>query len=169
MPLCISTSYYLFFLLLHSSTSTGSSGSLWPVYSVRWRIIRNSDMQKTNHTYIDIILLLKLYMQVLPSISIEEVGVTYSLCWTTDLDYFFHMNNGKYFKEMDFARWGKKTTTRHNHILVPGSTSIFGQAAPPTLRPNQRCLSFNMERASDIEGEQLTIKLLSFKDKYFKC
>ena len=49
-------------------------------------------------------LLLKLQMQVLPSISIAEVGVTYSLCWTTDLDYFFHMNNGKYFREMDFAR-----------------------------------------------------------------
>ena len=53
-------------------------------------------------------LLLKLQMQVLPSISIAEVGVTYSLCWTTDLDYFFHMNNGKYFREMDFARWGRK-------------------------------------------------------------
>jgi len=47
----------------------------------------------------------RLLSKVLPSISIEEVGVTYSLCWTTDLDYFFHMNNGKYFKEMDFARF----------------------------------------------------------------
>jgi len=47
----------------------------------------------------------RLFSKVLPSISIEEVGVTYSLCWTTDLDYFFHMNNGKYFKEMDFARF----------------------------------------------------------------
>jgi len=47
----------------------------------------------------------RLLGKVLPSISIEEVGVTYSLCWTTDLDYFFHMNNGKYFREMDFARF----------------------------------------------------------------
>jgi len=47
----------------------------------------------------------RLLSKVLPSISIEEVGVTYSLCWTTDLDYFFHMNNGKYFREMDFARF----------------------------------------------------------------
>jgi len=47
----------------------------------------------------------RLFSKVLPSISIEEVGVTYSLCWTTDLDYFFHMNNGKYFREMDFARF----------------------------------------------------------------
>jgi len=47
----------------------------------------------------------RLLSKVLPSISIAEVGVTYSLCWTTDLDYFFHMNNGKYFREMDFARF----------------------------------------------------------------
>jgi len=47
----------------------------------------------------------RLLSKVLPSISIEEMGVTYSLCWTTDLDYFFHMNNGKYFREMDFARF----------------------------------------------------------------
>lgn len=57
---------------------------------------------------------------------------------------------------------GGKTTTRHNLIMVPGSTSISEQAALPTLKPDQRCLSFNMERASDIEGEQLTFKLLSF-------
>jgi len=31
--------------------------------------------------------------------------VIYSLCWTTDIDYFFHMNNGKYFREMDFGRF----------------------------------------------------------------
>ena len=47
----------------------------------------------------------------------------------------------------------KETTTKHNLIMVPGSTSISEQAALPTLRPDQRCLSFNMERASDIEGE----------------
>jgi len=47
----------------------------------------------------------RLLSKVLPSITIEEMGVTYSLCWTTDLDYFFHMNNGKYFREMDFARF----------------------------------------------------------------
>ena len=63
----------------------------------------------------------------------------------------------------------KETTTKHNLIMVPGSTSISEQAALPTLRPDQRCLSFNMERASDIEGEQLTINLLSFLDKYLQC
>ena len=42
---------------------------------------------------------------MLPSLTLGDEGVIYSLCWTTDLDYFFHMNNGKYFREMDFARW----------------------------------------------------------------
>ena len=34
-----------------------------------------------------------------------EGATIYSLCWTTDIDYFGHMNNGKYFKEMDFGRF----------------------------------------------------------------
>ena len=42
---------------------------------------------------------------MLLSLSLGDEGIIYSLCWTTDLDYFFHMNNGKYFREMDFARW----------------------------------------------------------------
>ena len=58
----------------------------------------------------------------------------------------------------------KETTTKHNLIMVPGSTSISEQAALPTLRPDQRCLSFNMGRASDIEGGLLTIKLFSSRD-----
>ena len=29
----------------------------------------------------------------------------YSICWTTDIDIFIHMNNGKYFRELDFARF----------------------------------------------------------------
>ena len=35
----------------------------------------------------------------------EGAGHLYSLCWTTDIDIFLHMNNGKYFKEMDFGRF----------------------------------------------------------------
>ena len=35
----------------------------------------------------------------------QGVSNLYSLCWTTDIDYFGHMNNGKYFKEMDFGRF----------------------------------------------------------------
>jgi len=51
------------------------------------------------------LILTRLLSKVLPSLSLRDDGVTYSLCWTTDLDYFFHMNNGKYFREMDFARF----------------------------------------------------------------
>jgi len=51
------------------------------------------------------LILTRLLSKVLPSLSLGAEGVTYSLCWTTDLDYFFHMNNGKYFREMDFARF----------------------------------------------------------------
>lgn len=35
----------------------------------------------------------------------DDESVTYNICWTTDIDYFFHMNNGKYFREMDFGRF----------------------------------------------------------------
>lgn len=51
------------------------------------------------------LILTRLLSKVLPSLSLGDEGVVYSLCWTTDLDYFFHMNNGKYFREMDFARF----------------------------------------------------------------
>ena len=27
------------------------------------------------------------------------------ICWTTDIDYFLHMNNGRYLREMDFGRF----------------------------------------------------------------
>lgn len=51
------------------------------------------------------LIMTRLLSKVLPSLTLGDEGVTYSLCWTTDLDYFFHMNNGKYFREMDFARF----------------------------------------------------------------
>ena len=37
--------------------------------------------------------------------SFDDAAVIYGICWTTDLDYFMHMNNGKYFREMDFGRF----------------------------------------------------------------
>ena len=32
-------------------------------------------------------------------------SIVYSICSTTDIDFFCHMNNAKYFKELDFARF----------------------------------------------------------------
>jgi len=51
------------------------------------------------------LIMTRLLSKVLPCLTLGDEGVIYSLCWTTDLDYFFHMNNGKYFREMDFARF----------------------------------------------------------------
>ena len=33
-----------------------------------------------------------------------DEGVIWSVCAPTDIDYFFHMNNGRYSREMDFGR-----------------------------------------------------------------
>jgi len=51
------------------------------------------------------LVLTRLVSKLLPAITIEDEGVAYNLCWTTDVDYFWHMNNGKYFREMDFGRF----------------------------------------------------------------
>lgn len=32
-------------------------------------------------------------------------SVTWGLCWFTDLDLMFHMNNARYLRECDFARY----------------------------------------------------------------
>lgn len=38
-------------------------------------------------------------------ISVTEDSIIYSICSTSDIDYFCHMNNGKYFRECDFGRF----------------------------------------------------------------
>ena len=53
-----------------------------------------------------ILLLLLLLLISVPTLVslLQDKGETYNICWTTDIDYFCHMNNGKYFREMDFGR-----------------------------------------------------------------
>ena len=51
------------------------------------------------------LILTRLLSKVLPALNIHGESVVYGLCWTTDLDYFAHMNNSKYFREMDFGRF----------------------------------------------------------------
>ncbi len=34
-----------------------------------------------------------------------EESVIYSMCSTNDLDFFIHMNNSRYLREMDFGRF----------------------------------------------------------------
>ena len=36
--------------------------------------------------------------------SILDESVVYSICSTQDLDFMWHMNNARYFRELDFAR-----------------------------------------------------------------
>ncbi|XP_037070122.1 protein THEM6-like [Pollicipes pollicipes] len=43
---------------------------------------------------------------LLRRISPLETIRNYSVCTTTDLDAFLHMNNARYAREMDFGRWG---------------------------------------------------------------
>jgi len=47
----------------------------------------------------------RLLSHLLPSLTLYQPGIVFSCCWTTDIDYFFHMNNAKYFREMDFGRF----------------------------------------------------------------
>ena len=42
--------------------------------------------------------------KILPRIGLREKCVTYNMCWTTDIDFFCHMNNARYFREMDLGR-----------------------------------------------------------------
>jgi len=37
--------------------------------------------------------------------AITDDSIVYSICSTHDIDFFCHMNNAKYFKELDFARF----------------------------------------------------------------
>jgi hypothetical protein len=37
-------------------------------------------------------------------VALTDEVVMYSICATTDIDYFCHMNNGRYLRELDFAR-----------------------------------------------------------------
>merc|ERR1719411_1004384 len=41
-------------------------------------------------------------------IQISETAEVPGICWTTDIDYFGHMNNGRYFRDLDFARFDFK-------------------------------------------------------------
>ena len=38
------------------------------------------------------------------SILVTDTAIVPGICWTTDIDYFGHMNNGRYFRDLDFAR-----------------------------------------------------------------
>ena len=45
------------------------------------------------------------------------------LCWTTDIDYFLHMNNGRYLREMDFGRFNFYFRT--GLFIMPDSLTLI--------------------------------------------
>jgi len=57
----------------------------------------------------------------------DEASVIYNICWTTDIDYFLHMNNGKYFREMDFGRFDFYFRTGFNQYIVSQKKMYFVQ------------------------------------------
>lgn len=57
----------------------------------------------------------------------DEDSVCYNICWTTDIDYFFHMNNGKYFREMDFGRFDFYFRTGFSNYIQTREKMYFVQ------------------------------------------
>ncbi len=47
-----------------------------------------------------------------------EEGVIYSFCAPTDVDFFCHMNNARYFREMDFGRFDFYFRSRLGNYFV---------------------------------------------------
>jgi len=59
--------------------------------------------------------------------SVNEEFFIYGICSTTDIDIFIHMNNGKYFRELDFARFDFYFRTGLCSLFWGGSLySVFG-------------------------------------------
>jgi hypothetical protein len=101
------------------------------------------------------LILTRLLSKVLPAITLSDEGVTYNLCWTTDLDYFAHMNNGKYFREMDFGRFDFYFRTGCSayieaqpgmHVVQHGATIRYRRCAHA-----QKC-ALRIPQSSHIDG-----------------
>ncbi|CAB4059966.1 unnamed protein product [Lepeophtheirus salmonis] len=54
----------------------------------------------------------KLTSYIRAPLSLKDESVVYSICYTTDIDYFFHMNNSRYLREFDFGRFDFYYRTR---------------------------------------------------------
>lgn len=63
----------------------------------------------------------KLHSLVSPKLALTDEGVIHSICAPTDIDFFCHMNNGRYLRELDFGRYAKNAQYCSPH---PGLLSI---------------------------------------------
>jgi len=85
----------------------------------------------------------------------EETSIT-SICWSTDLDFFGHMNNSKYLRELDFARcdYYQRTGLASHLAKIPGSYVVLHAS---TIR-YRKSINFLMPF-------KVTTKLLYFDDR----
>jgi acyl-CoA thioesterase FadM len=85
---------------------------IWPVFMVFW-LVFGTIASCIFYALFDLWWLLRLSIIILSSLFSDPILVTDTasvsgICWTTDIDYFGHMNNGRYFRDLDFARFDFK-------------------------------------------------------------
>lgn len=47
-----------------------------------------------------------------PKLDVKDVSTVYNLCWPCHVDFLLHMNNGKYYREMDYGWYDFVARTR---------------------------------------------------------
>ena len=90
-----------------------------------------------------------------------ETGVIKSICWTSDVDYFFHMNNAKYLRELDFARF--------DFYFRTGLADFFESA--PRINVVQHAAAIRYRRSIDFLSRfEVVTKLVYFDERslYFE-
>jgi len=95
------------------------------------------------------------------SLSSGDASVIYGLCATTDVDYFCHMNNARYLREMDFGRFDFYFRSGLGHWLEANPKAFAVQHA--SMMRYRRSLNFLMPY-------KLVTKLLYFDERslYFE-
>ena len=73
------------------------------------------------------VLVLKTASTFRQRIKITDTSLFPSICWTTDLDYFGHMNNGRYLRELDNARhdFGFRSGLTDYIVSVKGGIAVI--------------------------------------------
>ncbi len=98
----------------------------------------------------------------------DEDSSVLGLCWTTDVDYFLHMNNSRYLREMDFGRFNyyfrtglsRHLTWRHGISVVQHAAMIRYRRSIDLLMPfrlHTRLVWFD-ERSFYFEQRFVTVR-----------
>jgi len=69
------------------------------------------------------IVYLRIISKFRKSLKVTDEAIIKSICWTNDLDFFGHMNNSKYLRELDFARLDYYHRTGFTDLIqsIPGA------------------------------------------------